>query len=193
VGSAPAWRRLPAQSARSAMVPRPAQVRWPGTAVGWRVGSAHLDRVAGAGEAGAVTRAGVSRDYPAIAGHGLIGDLQTLALVSDRGAVNFFCAPRFDSPSVFASLLDADRGGHFTVTVEGEQVGTTQMYLADSAILVTRFFTPDGVGEVVDFMPVDDPTTPSGEHRIVRVARVVRGTVRFSLQCRPRMNYGATE
>src|SRR6185312_8536405 len=119
VGSAPAWRRLPAQSARSAMVPRPAQVRWPGTAVGWRVGSAHLDRVAGAGEAGAVTRAGVSRDYPAIAGHGLIGDLQTLALVSDRGAVNFFCAPRFDSPSVFASLLDADRGGHFTVTVEG--------------------------------------------------------------------------
>jgi GH15 family glucan-1,4-alpha-glucosidase len=48
--------------------------------------------------------------YPPIAEHGLIGDLQTAALVTTDGSVDWFCCPRFDSPSVFASLLDADRG-----------------------------------------------------------------------------------
>lgn len=61
------------------------------------------------------------RRYPPIADHGLVGDLQTAALVSSDGTVDWLCAPRFDSPSVFASLLDHDRGGHFTVAADTQR------------------------------------------------------------------------
>ncbi|MGV9891314.1 glycoside hydrolase family 15 protein [Streptomyces sp. NPDC003395] len=130
------------------------------------------------------------RRYPPIADHGLVGDLQTAALVSSEGVVDWMCAPRFDSPSVFAALLDHDRGGHFAITVEGPDVTTRQLYFPDTAVLVTRFLTPDGVGEVVDFMPVDRPETQSTRHRLIRAMRVPRGRVRFSLSCRPRFDYG---
>ena len=92
--------------------------------------------------------------YPDIGDHGLIGDLQTAALVSGDGTVDWFCCPRFDSPSVFASLLDAERGGHFRIAPEAEHYVTRQLYFPDTAMLITRFMTPEGVGEVVDFMPV---------------------------------------
>ncbi|MFF5448674.1 glycoside hydrolase family 15 protein [Streptomyces sp. NPDC012888] len=130
------------------------------------------------------------RSYPPIAEHGLIGDLQTCALVSSDGVLDWFCAPRFDSPSVFAALLDDERGGHFSVTADAPDVTTRQLYLADTAVLITRFLTPGGVGEVVDFMPVDAPRTPTTRHRIVRFLRTVRGTVRFTAECRPRFDYG---
>ncbi|MGW0596261.1 glycoside hydrolase family 15 protein [Streptomyces sp. NPDC002776] len=133
------------------------------------------------------------RRYPPIADHGMIGDLQTTALVSSDGVVDWFCAPRFDSPSLFAALLDHDRGGHFAIAVEGADVTTRQLYLADTAVLITRFLTPDGVGEVVDFMPVDRPETATDRHRLVRVMRVTRGRVRFSLTCRPRFDYARAE
>ncbi|MET9470199.1 glycoside hydrolase family 15 protein [Streptomyces sp. NPDC006544] len=140
--------------------------------------------------------------YPPIAEHGLIGDLQTCALVSSEGVLDWFCSPRFDSPSVFASLLDHDRGGYFGITADGPAGGdaegpahggrvlTHQLYLADTAILITRFLTPDGVGEVVDFMPVPEEHTATDRHQVVRYVRVVRGTVRFTLECRPRFDYG---
>ncbi|MFE0254757.1 glycoside hydrolase family 15 protein [Streptomyces sp. NPDC059010] len=130
------------------------------------------------------------RRYPPIGDHGLVGDLQTAALVSSEGVVDWFCAPRFDSPSLFAALLDHDRGGHFVISVEGEDVTTRQLYLADTAVLITRFLTPDGVGEVVDFMPVERPETATDRHRLVRIMRVTRGRVRFGLACRPRFDYG---
>ncbi|MGW7195321.1 glycoside hydrolase family 15 protein [Streptomyces chryseus] len=130
------------------------------------------------------------RRYPPIADHGLIGDLQTCALVSSEGVVDWFCAPRFDSPSIFASLLDHDRGGHFSITVDVPGTTVRQLYLADTAVLITRFMTPDGVGEVVDFMPVDQPERATDRHRLVRAMRVVRGTVRFGVECRPRFDYG---
>ncbi|MGM1078383.1 glycoside hydrolase family 15 protein [Streptomyces sp. H28] len=129
------------------------------------------------------------RRYPPIADHGLVGDLQTAALVSSDGVVDWWCAPRFDSPSLFAALLDHDRGGHFALTVDGPDVTTRQLYLADTAVLVTRFLTPDGVGEVVDFMPVEQPETATDRHRLIRVLRVTRGRVRFRLDCRPRFDY----
>ncbi|MEU2234750.1 glycoside hydrolase family 15 protein [Streptomyces vietnamensis] len=129
--------------------------------------------------------------YPPIADHGLVGDLQTCALVSAEGVVDWFCSPRFDSPSVFGRLLDHERGGHFSITVETPGTTVRQLYLADSAVLLTRFHTPDGVGEVADFMPpAADPTVPSDRHTLVRVLRVVRGTVRFTVECRPRFDYG---
>ncbi|MFD3943880.1 glycoside hydrolase family 15 protein [Streptomyces sp. NPDC058579] len=132
--------------------------------------------------------------YPPIADHGLIGDLQSAALVSARGAVDWFCAPRFDSPSIFASLLDQERGGHFTIAPVLDDVTVRQLYLPDTAVLITRFLTPEGVGEVVDFMPVAErPDEASDRHRLVRVLRVVRGTLAFEVECRPRFDYGRAE
>ncbi|WP_395359158.1 glycoside hydrolase family 15 protein [Streptomyces sp. YH02] len=130
-------------------------------------------------------------EYPPIANHGLIGDLQSAALISDDGSVDWFCAPRFDSPSIFASLLDQERGGHFAIAPAHDDVTVRQLYLPDTAVLITRFLTPEGVGEVVDFMPVNErPDVPTDRHRLVRALRVVRGSLTFDLACRPRFDYG---
>jgi len=127
--------------------------------------------------------------YPNIGDHGLIGDLQTAALVSTDGVLDWFCCPRFDSPSVFASLLDADQGGFYRIVPDRDDYVSKQLYLPDTAILVTRFMTPDGVGEVHDFMPViEGPAT--GRHRLVRNVRVVRGVMRFAIEIQPRFDYG---
>ncbi|MEU6394525.1 glycoside hydrolase family 15 protein [Streptomyces sp. NPDC046939] len=131
--------------------------------------------------------------YPPIAEHGIVGDLQTAALVSSGGTIDWWCTPRFDSPSMFASLLDSERGGYCRLAAEprnGEDVTVRQLYLSDTAILVTRFMVAGGVGEVADFMvPVASPA-PTDVHRVVRVVRVVRGTMPFALTCRPRFDYG---
>ena len=127
--------------------------------------------------------------YPNISEHGLIGDLQTCALVTSDGTVDFFCCPRFDSPSVFASLLDADRGGYFSIRPTAEGYVTRQLYFPDTAMLITRFMTPDGVGEVLDFMPVIEGA-PTDRHRLVRHLRVARGTMQFELEIHPRFDYG---
>ncbi len=89
----------------------------------------------------------------AIADHGLIGDLQTAALVSTDGSVDWFCCPRFDSPSVFGALLDDERGGRFRIRPAEGADTSKQMYFPDTAALITRFITENGVGEVIDFMP----------------------------------------
>ncbi|MFD8792998.1 glycoside hydrolase family 15 protein [Streptomyces vinaceus] len=127
--------------------------------------------------------------YPPIADHGLVGDLQTAALVSSRGVIDWFAAPRFDSPSIFASLLDHDGGGYFLLAPEQDEGTWKQLYYPDTAVVVTRFMSPDGVGETVDYMPVHRGLTASDRHTLVRVIRAVRGTVRFSLECRPRFDY----
>ncbi|GAA2603682.1 glycoside hydrolase family 15 protein [Streptomyces tubercidicus] len=131
--------------------------------------------------------------YPPIAEHGLVGDLQTAALVSSQGVVDWFAAPRFDSPSIFAALLDHDGGGYLRLAPEHPEVTCKQLYYPDTAILVTRFMSPDGVGEVVDLMPPDRTRTASDRHTLIRVVRAVRGTVDFMLECRPRFDYGRVE
>jgi GH15 family glucan-1,4-alpha-glucosidase len=130
--------------------------------------------------------------YPTISDHGLIGDLQTAALVSTDGTVDFFCCPRFDSASVFASLLGADRGGYFKVSPERDGSVTRQLYFPDTAMLITRFMTPDGVGEIVDFMPVIRGG-PTDRHRLVRQARMARGSMKFRLELEPAFDYGRAE
>src|SRR6266567_5711742 len=127
--------------------------------------------------------------YPNISDHGLIGDLQTAALVTTDGTVDWFCCPRFDSPSVFASLLDAGRGGHFRIAPDRDDCVSRQLYLPDTAILITRFMTPDGVGEVHDFMPVIKGGA-TARHRLVRNNRVVSGVMRFAIEMQPRFDYG---
>jgi GH15 family glucan-1,4-alpha-glucosidase len=128
-------------------------------------------------------------DYPLISDHGLIGDLQTSALVAKDGTIDFFCAPRFDSPSVFASLLDARKGGRFQITSTRDDSTTTQIYFPQSACLITRFMTGAGIGELVDFMPVDNPTRVTENHKIVRVVRCLRGEMPFRLECEPRFDF----
>ncbi|MFI8460228.1 glycoside hydrolase family 15 protein [Kitasatospora sp. NPDC085464] len=128
--------------------------------------------------------------YPLIADHGLVGDLQTTALVSAEGVIDWFAAPRFDSPSVFAALLDHDRGGYFRLSPEHPEDTRKQLYYPDTAVLVTRFMSPDGVGEVVDWMPPDRTNRATDRHTLVRMVRAVRGRVRFTLECRPRFDYG---
>jgi GH15 family glucan-1,4-alpha-glucosidase len=129
------------------------------------------------------------QDYPPIEDHGLIGDLQTAALVSTEGTVDWLCLPRFDSPSVFAGLLDKGKGGFFSIRPDGVQYVTKQLYLPGTPILLTRFLSEDGVAEVVDFMPVTG-TTATDRHRLVRLIRVVRGHMRLVGECQPRFNYG---
>ncbi len=128
-------------------------------------------------------------DYSNIADHGLIGDLQTAALVDTHGTIDWFCAPRFDSPSIFGSILDADHGGYCRIRPTAAEYVTKQLYLPDTAILVTRFMTEEGVGEVIDFMPIagDEPTD---RHLIARLIRVVRGTMTFEGEIQPRFDYG---
>jgi pentatricopeptide repeat protein len=127
--------------------------------------------------------------YPNISDHGLIGDLQTTALVTTEGTIDFFCCPRFDSPSVFCSLLDANRGGYFKIAPVGGNYVTRQLYLPETAILVTRFMTEDGVGEVQDFMPVIEGR-PTNRHRLVRQVRVARGKMAFEMDLQPAFDYG---
>jgi pentatricopeptide repeat protein len=127
--------------------------------------------------------------YPNISDHGLIGDLQTAALVTTNGTIDFFCCPRFDSPSVFCSLLDAEKGGYFRIAPATDDFVSRQLYFPNTAMLITRFMTPDGVGEVLDFMPVIEGA-PTDRHRLVRHLRVARGTMQFTLDLQPRFDYG---
>ncbi len=127
--------------------------------------------------------------YLPIEDHGVIGDLHTVALVGLDGAITFLCAPRFDSPSVFAALLDADRGGAFRIDPQlGPDARRKQLYLPDTNVLLTRTLSPEGVAEISDFMPVGE-TSPV--RRVVRRVKAVRGDVRFVLRCAPRFGYGA--
>ncbi len=119
--------------------------------------------------------------YPDIGDHGLIGDLQTAALVATDGTVDWFCCPRFDSPSVSGrcSMLTraATSGSRPTATTTRPASST----YPDTAILITRFITAEGVGEVFDFMPIAG-TQATDRHRLVRIIRVVRGTMDFAMR-----------
>jgi GH15 family glucan-1,4-alpha-glucosidase len=137
------------------------------------------------------TRATASEEpYPQIGAHGLIGDLQTAALVTTTGTIDWCCLPRFDSPSVFASLIDSGRGGRCSIAPVNSEYRSDQFYFPDTAILITRFMAAAGVAEVVDFMPIDRPEIATDHHRIVRVVRGIRGALPLRLSCEPRFDYG---
>jgi GH15 family glucan-1,4-alpha-glucosidase len=128
--------------------------------------------------------------YLPIAEHGLIGDLRTVALVGTDATIDWYCCPSFDSPSVFGSILDAERGGHFSLKPDGVECTTKQLYLPDTNVLITRFLTGDGVGEVHDFMPVNERLGGAHRQRLIRQVTAVRGRIRFKLECAPRFDYG---
>ncbi|MEU6081015.1 glycoside hydrolase family 15 protein [Streptomyces sp. NPDC047108] len=135
-------------------------------------------------------RTGSPRYLP-IAEHGLIGDLRTAALVGTDGTIDWYCCPRFDAPSVFASILDADRGGSFELAAD-VPVRTKQFYFPDTNVLITRFFAEDGVGEIQDFMPIVDAedSRETDRHRLIRRVLCVRGSLPFRARVAPRFHYG---
>ncbi|MGD3108838.1 glycoside hydrolase family 15 protein [Streptomyces sp. YGL11-2] len=127
--------------------------------------------------------------YVPIAEHGLIGDMRTAALVGTNGTIDWYCCTRFDAPSVFAAILDADRGGAFELSPD-VPARTKQFYFPDTNILITRFFADHGVGEVQDFMPIVDDSREADRHRLIRRVLCVRGSLPFSVRVAPRFDYG---
>lgn len=128
-------------------------------------------------------------DYLNIEDYGLIGDLHSVALVGINGSIDWFCFPHFDSPSVFGGILDSRKGGYFRVHAKHRQQRTKQLYWPDTNILITRFLAEGGVGELIDFMPINNGEI-SNLRRIIRRLEVVRGCVPFQLECYPAFNYG---
>jgi GH15 family glucan-1,4-alpha-glucosidase len=117
--------------------------------------------------------------------YGVIGDMHTVALVGKDGSIDFLCFPRFDSPTIFGALLDPEHGGYFQLAPESADARQVQLYLPDSAILLTRFLFAEGVAEVSDFMPLRGPT-----RALVRRVKTVRGEISFRMVCAPRFDYG---
>jgi GH15 family glucan-1,4-alpha-glucosidase len=135
----------------------------------------------------------MTNGYQPIENYGVIGNLQTVALVGIDGSIDFCCFPQFDSPSIFASLLDAEKGGRFSIAPILQNSRPKQSYLPNTNILLTRFLSPDGVGEVSDFMPVLERVGTEAERnecsRIIRRAKCIRGEVRFQMFCEPKFDY----
>ena len=131
--------------------------------------------------------------YLPIAEHGLVGDLHSVALVGTEGTIDWYCCPAFDSPSVFGSILDHRDGGSFSLRPAGsagKDWESRQLYFPETNILITRFFTPGGVGEVQDFMPIEEAAPGVHRHRLIRRVVVVRGELGFEIDLQPRFDYG---
>lgn len=127
--------------------------------------------------------------YQPIENYGVIGDLHTVALIGTNGSLDWLCLPRFDSPSVFAAILDDEKGGRFQIGPSITEYSRKQFYWPETNVLVTRFLSPGGVGELTDFMPVKDPIIADDHRHVVRRVSVVRGTMPFRMICQPGFNY----
>jgi len=116
--------------------------------------------------------------------------MYTAALVGTDGSIDWYCIPHFDSPSVFAAILDDKKGGFFKIA-PCQDYRRQQFYYPETNVLITRFLERGGVGELIDFMPVaDGPPTPGGAPRqLIRRLSCVRGSIRFRLECRPAFDY----
>ena len=127
--------------------------------------------------------------YQPIENYSIIGDMHSLALVGMDGSIDWLCFPHFDSPSVFAAILDDTKGGKFKIAATNEGATSKQFYWPDTNVLITRFLSAGGVGEITDFMPADARRREHGRHQLVRRVNGVRGTCRFKMECCPAFNY----
>lgn len=126
--------------------------------------------------------------FQPIENHGVIGNMRSIALVGMDGSIDFLCYPDFDSPTVFAALLDDKKGGCFQIQPQLTKVRIRQLYLPDTNTLLTRFLAEEGVAELTDFMPIEKDAKQPNE--IIRIVSVIRGNVHFQMRCLPRFNYG---
>ena len=129
--------------------------------------------------------------FEPIENYGVIGNMRSIALVGVNGSMDFLCYPNFDSPTVFAALLDDERGGCFQIQPQLKQKRVRQLYLPDTNILLTRFLADEGVAELTDYMPIG--TDGEQPNEIIRTLTVIRGEVDFKMRCQPRFNYGMCE
>ncbi len=125
--------------------------------------------------------------FEPIENYGVIGNMCSIALVGVNGSIDFLCYPNFDSPTVFAALLDDERGGCFQIEPLLKERRVRQLYLPDTNILLTRFLAEEGVAELTDYMPIG--TDGEQPNEIIRRVAVIRGQVDFKMQCQPRFNY----
>lgn len=130
-----------------------------------------------------------SNTYLPIEDHGIVGDLNTVALVGLNGSIDFMCFPNFDSPTIFAALLDKDKGGRFEIHPCIAQTRYKQLYLPDTNILITRFLSNEGIGELTDFMPVQ---AVNRGNELIRRVTTLQGTISYELECCPRFNYATS-
>ena len=128
--------------------------------------------------------------YLPIENHGLIGNMKTIALVGTNGCIDWFCYPYFDSPSVFASILDDVKGGSFCIQPVENDYTCKQFYWPNTNVLITRFLTDEGVCEILDYMPVGKTDIGAGQNRLVRRVHVGRGKMKLKIECAPAFNYG---
>jgi GH15 family glucan-1,4-alpha-glucosidase len=129
--------------------------------------------------------------YLPVSEHGLIGDMHRVALVGTNGTIDWYCSPSFDAPSMFGSLLDADRGGCFELAA-AVPAKTRQFYHPDTNVLITRFSAEDGVGEIQDFMPVGG-AAEARRRQLIRRVLCVRGTMPFRAKVSPRFGYAVDQ
>ena len=124
--------------------------------------------------------------YQPIENYGIIGDLYSVALVGIDGSIDMMSLPNFDSPTIFAAILDHKKGGHFQIAPRHDDVRHKQLYLPDTNVLLTRFLSREGVSEISDFMPVEQKEQV---HDLVRRVKAVRGEVNLRMVCDPKFNY----
>ena len=129
--------------------------------------------------------------FEPIENYGVIGNMCSLALVSVNGSIDFLCYPNFDSPTVFAALLDDQKGGSFQIQPQLAKRRVRQLYLPDTNILLTRFLAEEGVAELTDYMPI--ATDGAQPNELIRTLAVIRGEVNFKVRCQPRFNYAQCE
>src|SRR5262249_49834420 len=126
--------------------------------------------------------------YQPIENHGIVGNMHSAALVSLDGSVDWLCLPRFDSPSVFGAILDADKGGRFRIAPAATgELRHKQYYWPETNLLVTRFLPPGGSAGGEASMPVGPGAAPAAQ--LVRRVRVVRGRLPLEAECRPAFDY----
>ncbi|WP_294255936.1 glycoside hydrolase family 15 protein [uncultured Sphingomonas sp.] len=123
--------------------------------------------------------------------HGIIGDLETAALVARDGTIDYLCWPSLDSPTIFADLLDGERGGAFSIEPEIDQPRHLHLYVPDTNVLLTRWMGAEGSAEVVDLMPQPEARrrAKNDARCLIRRVTVTSGTVAFAMRCTPRFDY----
>ena len=127
--------------------------------------------------------------YLEIGDYGLIGNMHTAALIGMNGSLDWFCPEKFDAPSIFARILDADKGGHFQIRAASESAHMKQFYWHETNVLVTRFLCADAIVELTDYMPVHGSLDEMKQHWLVRHVKVIRGQIDISLVFEPAFNY----
>ena len=129
---------------------------------------------------------------PSIDGYAAIGDGRSVALVSSQGSIDWLCWPRFESPAIFAALLDPVRGGHWAITPT-EPARVSRGYVAGTNVLETRFVVPGGAVRLTDLMAITPGTMTRGgmtpEHELLRVVDCDAGSVELEVTFAPRPDF----